>query len=75
MGQSLRTWIVISVKAGGTGLGLYLTRKIATELLKGSVEVQSKLDDGTVFYLSVPKEIEQDQINGDAERFDREVMS
>ncbi|MDQ6965454.1 MAG: HAMP domain-containing sensor histidine kinase, partial [Mariprofundaceae bacterium] len=44
----------LSIKAGGTGLGLYLTRKLATELLGGSLSVQSEAGVGSCFTLQVP---------------------
>lgn len=46
----------LRVKTPGTGLGLYLTRKIATELLSGSVEVSSTPGVGSRFSLHVPRE-------------------
>jgi signal transduction histidine kinase len=46
----------LRVKTPGTGLGLYLTRKIATELLAGSVDVRSTEGVGSRFTLSVPRE-------------------
>lgn len=46
----------LRVKTPGTGLGLYLTRKIATELLAGTVDVQSTEGAGSRFTLSVPRE-------------------
>ena len=46
----------LRVKTPGTGLGLYLTRKIATELLAGSVEVRSTPGEGSRFTLSLPRE-------------------
>lgn len=46
----------LRVKTPGTGLGLYLTRKIATELLSGSVEVSSTPGLGSRFTLHVPRE-------------------
>ena len=41
----------------GTGLGLYLTKKLATEVLKGSVWVESKYGEGSTFVIRVAKEI------------------
>ena len=41
----------------GTGLGLYLTKKLTTEVLKGSVSVESKYGEGSTFVLRVVKEI------------------
>lgn len=46
----------LRVKTPGTGLGLYLTRKIATELLSGSVDVQSTPGVGSRFTLHLPRE-------------------
>lgn len=45
----------LRVKAGGTGLGLYLTKKIAIELLQGEVGVDSKPGAGSTFWIKVPK--------------------
>ncbi|MCU7849855.1 MAG: transporter substrate-binding domain-containing protein [Candidatus Thiodiazotropha sp. (ex Lucinoma kastoroae)] len=45
----------LRVKAGGTGLGLYLTKKIATELLQGEVGLETRLGKGSTFWISVPK--------------------
>ena len=46
----------LRIKTPGTGLGLYLTRKIANELLSGSVDVTSTPGSGSRFTLHVPRE-------------------
>lgn len=51
----------LRVKAGGTGLGLYLTKKIARDLLKGNVGVESKQGSGSVFWIQIPKELTTQQ--------------
>ncbi|MBC8412544.1 hypothetical protein H8E50_02580 [bacterium] len=48
----------ISVKAGGTGLGLYLTKKLATQQLLGSVSVQSEAGKGSTFSLKLPIDLQ-----------------
>ncbi len=45
------------VKAGGTGLGLYLTGKIASEILQGEVGADSKRGAGSTFWIKIPKTI------------------
>ncbi|MEA1935377.1 MAG: ATP-binding protein [Thermodesulfobacteriota bacterium] len=47
----------LKITTTGTGLGLYLTKKIATEMLKGSVSVESTYGEGSTFVLRIPKEI------------------
>lgn len=44
----------LKIQEFGTGLGLYLTRKIVTELLGGSVTAESVFGEGSVFSLSIP---------------------
>ncbi|MDO9527583.1 MAG: HAMP domain-containing sensor histidine kinase [Syntrophales bacterium] len=48
----------LKIGTPGTGLGLYLTKKIATEQLKGSVSAESKYGEGSTFMLRIPKTIE-----------------
>ena len=47
----------LRVKVGGTGLGLYLTQKIATDLLQGNVSVQSTIGKGSTFTVTVAKDL------------------
>ena len=49
----------LRVKAGGTGLGLYLTKKLATDILQGSVSVRSMEGQGSTFTLRVPRDLHQ----------------
>lgn len=45
----------LKLKVGGTGLGLYLTKKLATEILRGSVGVKSIEGKGSTFSIRIPK--------------------
>lgn len=47
----------LRVKAGGTGLGLYLTKKITEEILKGDISVESREGKGSKFTLRIPLNI------------------
>ncbi len=47
----------LKAKVLGTGLGLYLTRKIVTEILKGEIEVKSRYGEGSVFRIRVPVDL------------------
>ncbi|MCK4793531.1 MAG: transporter substrate-binding domain-containing protein [Desulfobacteraceae bacterium] len=53
----------LRVKAGGTGLGLYLTKKLVTELLKGTIQVESEEEKGSVFGLRIPKNLAEADSN------------
>jgi PAS domain S-box-containing protein len=55
----------LRVKAGGTGLGLYLTKKLTTDILQGSVSVQSIEGQGSTFILRVPRDLHQGNKIGD----------
>jgi len=47
----------LKIKTPGTGLGLYLTKKLAGEILGGSTSVESKYGEGSTFILKIPTEI------------------
>jgi signal transduction histidine kinase len=44
----------LKIKTSGTGLGLYLSHKIVTQLLGGHIEVNSKLGQGSMFTIIMP---------------------
>ena len=44
----------LKIKTLGTGLGLYLTRKILAQLLGGKISVTSKLAEGSIFTINMP---------------------
>ncbi len=47
----------LSAKVRGTGLGLYLVKKIATEILLGDITVQSEFGEGSSFCLRIPAKL------------------
>ena len=47
----------LKIKTLGTGLGLYLTKKILTQLLTGEISVSSQLGEGSIFTIKVPVKI------------------
>lgn len=51
----------LSVKAGGTGLGLYLTKKLIKDVLKGDIEVESQRGKGSTFTIRIPKDLEKER--------------
>lgn len=43
----------------GTGLGLYLTKKLLTEVLSGTIEAESEFDRGSRFSIKIPLKLER----------------
>ena len=50
----------LRIKTPGTGLGLYLTRKIMNDLLQGDVEAVSTVGKGSIFSLWIPHTLPTD---------------
>ena len=48
-------------KKEGAGLGLYIVREEAIEMLHGKIEVDSNLGEGTHFHIEIPNRIKKDQ--------------
>jgi signal transduction histidine kinase len=57
-GPFVRLQTPLTYKTSGTGLGLYMVKKIAEDFLGGDVEVKSEIGKGSTFTLHVPAEIE-----------------
>ncbi len=49
----------LKIKTLGTGLGLYLARKILTQLLGGDIHVKSELEVGSTFTIKTPIKLPQ----------------
>jgi len=49
----------LKVKAGGSGLGLYLTKKITENILQGEVGMESIFGKGSTFWLIIPLTVKQ----------------
>jgi signal transduction histidine kinase len=43
--------------AGGSGLGLYIVYNLVTQALNGTIEVDSKVNEGTSFIIKIPKKM------------------
>lgn len=51
----------LKMATAGTGLGLYLTRKLVTEVLDGEVSVTSSYGKGSAFGLKIPKDLKENK--------------
>jgi signal transduction histidine kinase len=49
----------IKIIVPGTGLGLYLTRKLVGEVLKGDIICASQIDAGSTFTIRIPERIDE----------------
>ena len=49
----------LSAKTQGTGLGLYLTKKLTEDVLGGTVEVTSEYGTGSTFTINIPVKLEK----------------
>jgi len=52
----------LRMTVSGTGLGLYLTKKLATDVLGGEVSVISTYGKGSTFMLSIPKDLKSKSV-------------
>jgi len=55
----------LKMHTAGTGLGLYLTRKLAQDVLAGTVSATSQIDHGSTFSLNIPQRIASENNNVD----------
>ena len=58
-----------ALQFGGTGLGLSITQNLV-RLMHGSIDVQSKLGEGSVFTISLPLKVAQHAVEADDEPVD-----
>ena len=58
---------------GGTGLGLSICKELTT-LLQGTIDVESKIDKGTKFILSIPKNIDLKQKKEESQILDKKTI-
>jgi PAS domain S-box-containing protein len=58
-GSFVRLQTLLTAKTSGTGLGLFLVKKLAKDFLGGDVEVESEFGKGSKFTLSVLVELER----------------
>lgn len=49
----------LRLKTGGTGLGLYLTRKLCTDILCGTIAVRSKTGEGSTFTMTIARDVRE----------------
>lgn len=54
----------IKTIAPGTGLGLYLTKKLVSEVLAGDIQCSSSIGEGSTFTICIPERINEKGIGG-----------
>jgi len=56
----------------GSGLGLYLTKRLTEDILKGTVGVESEVGRGSRFFLRIPKRIKDPPVSAAGRRYHEE---
>ncbi|HJV35743.1 PAS domain-containing sensor histidine kinase [Geomonas sp.] len=49
----------LRIRTGGTGLGLYLTRKLCEDILRGSISIQSVPGKGSTFTMTITRDLRE----------------
>jgi signal transduction histidine kinase len=70
-GSFVRLESHLKIGTPGTGLGLYLTKKLATEVLAGEVAAVSREGEGSTFILRIPRYLQIDHTHESPETHER----
>mgnify|MGYP002795026922 CR=1 FL=1 len=74
-GSFVRLESHLKIGTPGTGLGLYLTKKLATEVLAGEVAAISREGEGSTFILRIPRYLQIDNNNEDPDIHERRQLT